>query len=38
MRYTSEDKDEKGRPTPKGEIWLRGPAVFSGYYKMKEAS
>lgn len=33
MQYLSTDKDEKGRPTPKGEVWLRGSGVFMGYYK-----
>ena len=36
MKYTSDDKDEEGRSTPRGEIWLRGESVFKGYYKNKE--
>jgi long-chain acyl-CoA synthetase len=36
MKYTSNDKDENGKPTPRGEVWLRGPAVFAGYYKLKD--
>lgn len=36
MKYTSNDTDEKMRPSPRGEVWLRGPAVFMGYYKDPE--
>lgn len=35
MHYTSNDKDDRGRSTPRGEIWLRGHSVFKGYYKDK---
>lgn len=36
MKYTSDDKDDKGNLMPRGEIWMRGPGVFLGYYKDDE--
>lgn len=36
MHYTHLDVDDKGRPCPRGEICIRGPCVFLGYYKDDE--
>ena len=36
MKYTANDKDSQGRPTPRGEILARGPQIFKGYYKRKD--
>ena len=36
MNYLSSDKNEKGESTPRGQIWLRGPMIFMGYYKNME--
>lgn len=36
MNYTSKDKDEQGHEQPRGEICVRGPLLFSGYYNSKE--
>jgi long-chain acyl-CoA synthetase len=36
MGYTSKDKDTQGRDMPRGEVWIRGPGVFVGYYKDEE--
>jgi long-chain acyl-CoA synthetase len=36
MNYTHNDRDEQGRLCPRGEICMRGPGVFLGYYKDEE--
>lgn len=36
MEYSSLDKDETGKPSPRGEILVRGKPVFVGYYKQDE--
>lgn len=32
MNYTSKDVDEKGKPRPRGELWVRGPNLIPGYF------
>ncbi|EGR26991.1 hypothetical protein IMG5_203310 [Ichthyophthirius multifiliis] len=36
MGYKSSDLDKQGNLAPRGEIFIRGNGVFSGYYKEKE--
>jgi long-chain acyl-CoA synthetase len=36
MRYTSGDTNELGESSPRGELWIRGPQVFLGYYKQPD--
>lgn len=35
MNYFSTDKDEEGRPAPRGEILVRGLTIFKEYYKQE---
>ena len=34
MGYTSTDLDDKGIPTPRGELCFRGYNCFKGYFAM----
>ena len=36
MKYLHTDKDKNGNPSPRGELWIRGPNVIQGYYKLPE--
>lgn len=36
MNYSSKDVDENNDPAPRGEMCIRGPGVFPGYYKDDE--
>lgn len=36
MGYLSTDVDEEGRPSPRGEICVRGHSVLPGYYNDPE--
>jgi len=36
MNYTSKDTDLNGALCPRGEVCLRGPSIFKGYYKDPE--
>lgn len=33
MNYLNSDKNADGEPTPRGEVCMRGPGIFVGYYK-----
>ena len=38
MNYTTDDKDEHGKPMPRGEVCYRGHCCFKGYYKQPEVT
>jgi long-chain acyl-CoA synthetase len=38
MNYTSDDKDEHGVSTPRGEVCYKGYSCFKGYYRQPEVT
>lgn len=36
MNYCIKDKDEQGYFRPRGELYMRGPGIFKGYFKNDE--
>ncbi len=38
MSYSCKDKDLSGNLNPRGELYIRGPNVFLGYYKDPEST
>ena len=36
LDYRVTDIDVNGKPMPRGEICMRGPGIFMGYYKDEE--
>ena len=36
LGYTSQTTDDKGRTRPSGELMVRGPIIFKGYFRDKE--
>lgn len=38
MKYFTTDTDLAGNKTPRGELMLRGPTIFTGYYNLNEDS
>lgn len=36
LDYRVTDIDAYGKPMPRGEIFMRGPGIFMGYYKDQE--
>ena len=37
MKYKSSDKEDNF-PSPRGQLWVRGPQVFLGYYKQPDVT